>query len=121
MEKLLFVFLGGGLGAALRYQASIWVNGKVDLPYAGTFFVNVLGSFLLGILVGYFSRQDGMASGSVLFLTIGLCGGFTTFSSFSLELFELIKQGLLIQALLYCMVSMTLGVVLVYLGWRWAS
>jgi CrcB protein len=88
------VFLGGGLGAAARY----WLQGVVyrfigtDFPY-GTFLVNVLGCFLIGILMAVFEGRY-MANPSLrVFLAIGILGGFTTYSSFSFETIALLREG----------------------------
>jgi len=78
----LFVFLGGGTGSVLRYLAGMWI-GSTAFPWA-TFAVNAVGSFAIGLLGGWASRF-GWSEALRLSLTVGLCGGFTTFSTFSKE------------------------------------
>ena len=88
------VFLGGGIGAALRY----WMTGSVyrvlgtTFPY-GTLLVNVLGSVLIGFCMGFFEERFVVQPALRLFLTIGVLGGFTTFSTFSYETIALLQEG----------------------------
>lgn len=89
----LYVTAGAAIGGALRY----WLSGAVykflpeTFPY-GTFFVNFLGSLILGFVMFYFNERELISQELRLFLTIGFCGGFTTFSTFSLETFNLLKN-----------------------------
>ena len=90
----LYVFVGGGIGAAGRY----WLQGFVyrylssGFPY-GTFVVNVLGSFAIGFLMSVFEERFVVIPALRIFLTIGILGGFTTFSSFSFETIALLRDG----------------------------
>jgi len=89
----LIVFLGAGIGGALRHGVNV---GSARLfgfgfPY-GTLIVNVVGSFLMGLLAGYFAFRPGIAQHARLFLTTGILGGFTTFSAFSLDTALLIER-----------------------------
>ena len=89
----LIVFLGAGIGGALRHGVNI---GSARLfgygfPY-GTMIVNVVGSFLMGVLAGYFAFRPGLAQHARLFLTTGILGGFTTFSAFSLDTALLVER-----------------------------
>ncbi len=92
--KYLIVFAGGGVGAALRY----WMQGVIHsfagaaFPY-GTMVVNVLGSFLIGSLMSLFDERFVVQPMLRVFLTVGLLGGFTTFSSFSYETMALLRDG----------------------------
>lgn len=96
---MLLVFAGGGIGATLRY----WLSGSVyrftgsDFPY-GTIVVNVLGSLFIGFLMSFFEERFVVQPGLRLFLTIGVLGGFTTFSTFSYETLALMKEMDLFQA-----------------------
>ena len=112
MTKILItVFLGGGLGSLMRYGVQAAMHGRISpflFPWA-TLSVNILGSFLIGmfyVLSARFNLSDEMR----LFLTTGLCGGFTTFSTFSHEGMTLIRQGNYGTYLLYVTVSVALGV-----------
>jgi CrcB protein len=90
----LLIFVGGGIGATMRY----WLQGVVyrisgaGFPY-GTLVVNVLGSFAIGLLMSVFEERFVVTSSLRLFLTIGILGGFTTFSSFSFETMALLRDG----------------------------
>jgi CrcB protein len=89
----LIVFLGAGIGGALRHgvnagSARLWGFG---FPY-GTLIVNVVGSFLMGLLAGYFAFRPGIGQHARLFLTTGILGGFTTFSAFSLDTVLMVER-----------------------------
>jgi CrcB protein len=89
----LIVFLGAGLGGVLRHGVNV-VAGRMfalGFPY-GTLIVNIAGSFLMGLLAGYFAFRPGIGQHMRLFLTTGILGGFTTFSAFSLDAALLIER-----------------------------
>jgi len=89
----LIVFVGAGLGGALRHGVNVcaaWLFGY-GFPF-GTFIVNIAGSFLMGLLVGYFAFRPGIGQHMRLFLTTGILGGFTTFSAFSLDAALLVER-----------------------------
>ena len=114
------VALGGALGAVLRYQTggavARWLvaSAAAAFPWA-TLAVNVTGSFAMGLLAGWLARHDG-AEGWRLLLGVGLLGGFTTFSAFSLELLSLIERGAPGLALAYALVSVAAGLAGLWLG-----
>ncbi|WP_199502941.1 fluoride efflux transporter CrcB [Qipengyuania sp. YIM B01966] len=114
------VALGGALGAVLRYQTggavARWLgpSAAAAFPWA-TLAVNVTGSFAMGLLAGWLARHDG-AEGWWLLLGVGLLGGFTTFSAFSLELLSLIERGAPGLALAYALVSVAAGLAGLWLG-----
>jgi CrcB protein len=118
MKQLLFVGLGGFLGSIARYGIS-----KLNLYWhflsipMGTLTVNVLGSFLIGFLVGISQKSDLLSADLRLFLMVGVCGGFTTFSSFSNENMMLMQNGQFLTALLYTASSILFGFAAVYLGY----
>src|SRR6202140_1518257 len=95
----LIVFLGGGLGAALRHGINIFAAGfaGTGFPY-GTLFINVAGSLAMGLIAEYFALKAGLPQRWRLFLTTGILGGFTTFSAFSLEAALLYERGQLAGA-----------------------
>ena len=112
----LHVALGGGLGAALRYQAgraiTHWLGAPIvsAFPFA-TLAVNALGSLLMGLLAGWLVRHGSEnADQWRLLLGAGLLGGFTTFSAFSLEMVFLIERGQYLFASLYAVLSLALGI-----------
>ena len=106
MNSTLAIALGGAIGASLRHGAGVWL-GAVWATLA----VNVVGSFLMGVLVG-----SGAADGWRLFLGVGLLGGFTTFSAFSLDAVQLLEAGRTGAAGLYIAGSVGLSLVALLLG-----
>lgn len=108
----LIVFLGAGLGGACRHGvnlAALRCLGPGGFPY-GTLAVNVLGSFLMGVIAEYFALRSGLPQHWRLFLTTGILGGFTTFSAFSLETALLYERGQALAALAYVLSSVGLSV-----------
>lgn len=99
MEKLLFIGLGGFLGSISRYMLSRLVYHSIGetFPY-GTLAVNIIGCFLIGLLMSLMNERLFVQPNVRMFLIIGLLGGFTTFSSFSFETFELMRSGQLAAA-----------------------
>ena len=119
MRSTLLVFCGGGLGAALRYgfnQSAARILGP-GFPW-GTFGVNVLGCFAMGLIAGWLAGRAGeaFAADIRLFLMTGILGGFTTFSAFSLDAVTLWERGDLAAALLYAAGSCVLSVAALALG-----
>ena len=114
------VALGGGIGAMLRYHAGRAVTAfsgpNTVFPW-GTFLINVSGSLLMGLLAGWLARHGTQYGENVrLLLGVGLLGGFTTFSAFSLELMLLVERGQTASALAYAGVSVLAGLSGLYLG-----
>lgn len=118
MKHLLLVGLGGFIGSVARFLVS-----KLNLSWhffsipMGTLTVNVLGSFIIGILVGISAKSDLISTDLRLFLMVGFCGGFTTFSSFSSENLMLLQNGQVVTVLIYTSLSILLGFLAVYLGY----
>lgn len=99
MLKFIIAGLGGFIGSGFRYLLSTF-SYKIlgtDFPY-GTFVVNVLGSFLIGLFMGLIERGLIISPSWRIFIAVGLLGGFTTFSSFSYETVELLKEGAILAA-----------------------
>lgn len=94
MEKYLFIGLGGFLGSIARYGLTSLVQIKTEslFPY-GTMLVNILGCFVIGLLMTLFQERIVVSQNIRLFLLVGILGGFTTFSSFSYDTFALLKEG----------------------------
>lgn len=117
LKILITVFLGGGIGSVMRYGVQTAMHGHISpflFPWA-TLSVNIIGSFLIGIFYALTTRFN-LSEETRLFLTTGLCGGFTTFSTFSHEGMTLIRQGNYITFLLYVIVSVILGVTAAFAG-----
>ncbi len=121
LYTLVIVGIGGFIGSVLRYMTVRLVDSKLNalFPY-GTLIVNVIGSFLLGLIYMLALRKAGIPESTRLFLTVGFCGGFTTFSAFALENFTLMEQKLLWMSLLYISTSILMGILALAAG-IWAS
>ena len=122
-KQLILVFLGGGLGSVMRFgigRLLQYFQLNTAFPWA-TFSVNIIGSFLIGLLIASEFRMTDNYNVVKSFLIIGFCGGFTTFSSFAYENYYLMKQGQLGLFLTYSLISLILGVASVYLGWLMKS
>ncbi len=118
LYNILAVFIGGGIGAVLRYLISYISKLFFYLPLFGTLFVNLLGSFLIGCVLGLtLVKAQTFHPLLRVLITVGFLGGLTTFSTFSLEGFELIKDGKIGIAFLYIAGSCILSLLLVYLGY----
>jgi CrcB protein len=114
----LIVFAGGGIGAALRHGVNVASAHLFGITFPwGTLIVNVLGSFLIGVLAAYFAfRSGGGAQHTRLFLTTGVLGGFTTFSAFSLDFALLFERGEFGQGAAYVAASVALSLAAIFLG-----
>jgi CrcB protein len=115
--KLLIIGLGGFIGSISRYLTARLVDEKLNsvFPY-GTLAVNVIGSFLLGLIYMLALRKAGLTENGRLFLGVGFCGGFTTFSAFALENFNLLQQKFLGISVLYVSVSVVAGLLALAAG-----
>jgi fluoride exporter len=129
--SIVLVFLGGGLGSVARFMVSSLmttvlaqsVSKNFPLP---TLSINVAGSFCIGVVVALCGERVGALSASWrMFLAVGFCGGFTTFSTFSLEMLQLLQRGRTIEAALYaasslvlCVLGTAAGLGVVYWWWK---
>lgn len=120
-KSILLIGTGGFAGSVLRYLISRYLSlfWPVSFP-AGTFIVNILGSFLIGIIMGL-SFKSSISTQTRLLLATGFCGGFTTFSTYSLEIFELVQRGETGISLLYLLASLIGGVLFVWIGFLTAN
>lgn len=117
MKELLYVMLGGSIGAAMRYLVGVLCTQLRlnSLPVA-TFLVNILGCFLLGILTGIGERHFFISKEMHILLTVGVCGAFTTFSTFSGDTIRLMEQGHWLIAISYVTLSIILGFAVFFVG-----
>lgn len=116
MKSLLWVFVGGGTGSVLRYLLSTGINRLTATAFPwGTFTINLVGCVLIGIAFSLSERWSWSAEIRLL-LTMGLCGGFTTFSTFSNESLQLLRAELYLPFFLYVLGSVGLGLGGVFLG-----
>ncbi|MDY0282493.1 MAG: fluoride efflux transporter CrcB [Salinivirgaceae bacterium] len=118
MRQILFIGLGGFIGTIARYLLSKLINNAVTVsfPY-GTLVVNILGSVLIGALYGYFESKNLISNELKLFFTVGICGGFTTFSAFAHENFLFLRDGNIYHFAIYTSVSVILGIAAILLGY----
>jgi len=111
IQFILAVAIGGSIGSVMRYLVSIG-SGKLfgtNFPW-GTLIINITGSFLIGLFVGLFALRWDLPQAMRIFLTVGICGGYTTFSTFSLDAFYLMERGEVVVAGAYMIASVVLSV-----------
>lgn len=119
LKMLLFVAMGGSLGAMARYLTIMGVGDTLGthFPY-GTLVVNVLGSFILGALVETMALKWNVTQETRALMVVGVLGAFTTFSSFSLDVVLQIERGQLLPAIVYVVASVILSIVALFVGLR---
>jgi len=116
MWNVFVVGAGGFIGAVLRYLIGlIPLKQAAEFPVK-TFFINIIGSFVIGLVAAYSIKHSECKQSLQLFLKVGICGGFTTFSSFALETMNLMEKGNTLYATLYPCLSIVLGVAAVYVA-----
>jgi len=116
MKHALLVFIGGGVGSVARYLLGKWLNNlETAIPY-GTMLSNVLGSLLIGIVLGYLAKTNTVSETATLLLATGFCGGFTTFSTFAYENHLFLKNVDYFSFLPYTFGSLIIGFSAVFLG-----
>ena len=117
MMKFLWIGLGGFLGANLRYLLQNWAAGRwgPDFPY-GTLIINISGSLILGFFITLVTQRVAVSPDWRAFVAVGLLGGFTTFSSFTVETLSLLQMGRWPAAALYLAGNVCLGLLGAYLG-----
>ena len=117
MKPLLIIGIGGALGSICRYLVQVYVGKYTTLSFPfGTLVVNLTGCFLIGILFGLSNKYAWMTLDWRLFLITGICGGYTTFSSFSVESMMLFRQGNYTYFFLYTLGSVTVGLLATIAG-----
>ncbi len=117
MKQLFLVFIGGGSGSIVRYLLSRYLNPPsiTSFPY-GTFTVNIVGSFLIGVILSLALKNNMASQNTIALLATGFCGGFTTFSTFAYENHIFLKSGDYMSFMIYTLGSIIIGLLFVFLG-----
>lgn len=116
MKQLLLVFVGGGFGSTLRFLIIKAVNNSQNgFPYA-TFTANILGSLIIGFVLGLVSKSNMLTQNHTLLIATGFCGGLTTFSTFAYENLILLKAENFLTFALYTFFSFVIGLLAVFIG-----
>lgn len=117
MKPFLLIFLGGGLGSITRFALARWVNAFHPSTLSlGTLTVNVVACLLLGFIIGLADHRQALSASARIFWTIGFCGGFSTFSTFSHDNLDLLQQGFTFSLFLNIALSLLLCLGASYLG-----
>ena len=114
-QAIIWAALGGALGAVGRYLVGLSLKTASGFPWA-TMSVNILGSLLMGLVIGWLTRQNGGSDALRLFVAVGILGGFTTFSAFSMDLFTLLERRDIAATMLYLGGSLLGGLVAFIIG-----
>jgi fluoride exporter len=117
IKTLLLIGTGGFLGSISRFLASRLMQNNFQSAFPfGTFFVNITGCLLIGLIYGFSERTSLLTPGWKMFLTVGFCGGFTTFSTFANENLALLRDGDFFHFMMYAGLSVFLGTGATFLG-----
>ena len=121
-KNIILVLLGGGIGSVIRYLLSYFFNKyqTTFFPWP-TFIANSLGCFLIGLFFAYTLKNNTQSETLKLLLITGFCGGFTTFSTFSLENLQLIQNQNYTLAITYTISSLLIGTIAVFLGFKFLN
>lgn len=117
MKAILLIGFGGGIGSIFRYLVQLGVSKLVTVSFPfGTLFVNISGCFMIGLLYGFADKYAALTLEWRMFLITGLCGGYTTFSSFSYESISLFRQGIYTYFICYILLSVLVGLLATVAG-----
>ena len=115
IKSLILVFFGGGVGSLIRYLISKYSNKNLISFPIGTSISNLIGCFIIGLLIAYYDKNDIPQKDIFLFISIGFCGGLTTFSTFVLDVFYMLKNENLHYLLTYFSINFFVGLFFIYL------
>ncbi len=119
MRQFLIVAVGGAAGSMLRFALGLWSRSLKNTWWPwGTLAANLVGCFIIGFLFALTIKQKGISENIQLLLATGFCGGLTTFSTFTFENFQMLKQGNWIGFISYTLLSLLAGLGAVVLGWQ---
>lgn len=113
--ECLIVGLGGFIGSISRYLIGLIPINETNIFPINTFMINMIGSIIIGLIAFYLTKNNSYNDNLILFLKVGVCGGFTTFSTFALETGDLIKSGNTEIAFMYALLSVIVGVCAIFL------
>ncbi len=116
LRNFIFIGLGGALGSMLRFGCSLLIGSKT-FPFS-TLLINITGSIIIGAVIAYSLKNETFSDNWKLFLATGICGGFTTFSSFSFENLQLFENGKFGMLAIYIGASVLLGIAGVWTGFK---
>lgn len=116
MLECLLVGIGGFVGSVCRYLIGLLpIKPDNGFPIK-TLFINILGAFFISLIVAYATKNKSFSPNIVLMLKVGVCGGFTTFSTFAYETTDLLQSGNVMVAICYALISVILGILAIYLA-----
>lgn len=117
MEGVLWVALGGAIGSAARFIVGGWFAARfgADFPY-GTFFINVTGSFIIGLFLAFAQDRLYVSPYLRMFFAVGVVGGYTTFSTFEFETIRLLQNGEFLRGAIYSVGSVVIGAIAAFAG-----
>lgn len=116
MKHAFLVFIGGGFGSVARFLLSKAFSNSTTGPMLATFIANIVGSLLIGLILGLAVKHEALTENHTLLLATGFCGGFTTFSTFAYENHVLLKTGDFTSFAVYTITSFVVGFLAVFLG-----
>lgn len=116
LKSLILVFFGGGIGSSIRYLITKYSNKNLISFPIGTSISNLVGCFIIGLLIAYYGKNDIPKKDIFLFISIGICGGLTTFSTFILDIFYMFKNENFQNLITYFSVNFFIGFFFICLG-----